>query len=228
MRLAHHNIITFLVTRMAHGHIKEFDSTKETINDFRQHFEFYCAANNIQSENETQQAHKKALFITMLGQTTFVKLCDLANPTDITTLSLDQVVELLTAHYRPQTIEITECYKFLKHMQEDQERTTDFIAALRRLAKTCNFGQYLDTALRDQFVCGLNNHKCQWELLSIQELTLQMAIQKATAAKTATRESRGILGASAEQMASKDLHKMTAKPKCFCCGRTGHQPTQCK
>ena len=62
---------------MAHGHIKEFDLTKETIDDFRQRFEFYCAANIIKSDDEAQQAHKKALFITMLGQTTFVKLCDL-------------------------------------------------------------------------------------------------------------------------------------------------------
>ena len=210
---------------MAHKHIKEFNSTKETIDDFHQRFEFYCAANNIQSENEAQQARKKALFITMLEQITFIKLRDLANPTDITTLSLDQVVELLTAHYWLQTIEIAKHYKFFKRTQEDQERTIDFIVALRWLAKTCNFRQYLDTALRDQFVCGLNNRKCQRELLSTQELTLQMAIQKATTAEIATRESWGILGASAEQMASKDLHKMTAKPKYFHCGRTGHQPS---
>ena len=39
----------------------------------------------------------------MLGQITFVKLRDLASPADIATLSLDQVVELLTAYYRPKT-----------------------------------------------------------------------------------------------------------------------------
>ena len=49
----------------------------------------------------------------------------------------------------------------------------------------CNFGQYLDTALHDLFVCGLHDCKCKQELLSTQELTLQMAIQKATAAETA-------------------------------------------
>ena len=135
---------------------------------------------------------------------------------------------MLTAHYRPQTIEIAERYKFFKRMQEDREQTTDFITALRRLAKTCNFRQYCDTALRDQFVCGLHDRKCQRELFSTQDLTLEMAIQKATAAETATRESRGIQGASTERMASQDLHKMTAKPTCFRCGRTGHKPIQCK
>ena len=143
-------------------------------------------------------------------------------------LSLDQVVELLTAHYRPQTIEIAERYKFFKRIQEDQERTTDFIAALRRLAKTCNFGGYLDTALRDQFVCGLNDRQCQRELPSTQGLTLQMAIQKATAAEAATRESREIYGAPAEQIPSSDVHKMTSRPKCFRCGKTGHLSAQCK
>ena len=161
--VARYNI---LATRIAQGHIREFDSAKETIEDFHQRFEFYCQANNIKSEDEAQLAHKKALFITMLGQTAFVKLHDLASPNDISTLTLNQVVEILTAQYRPQTIEIAERYKFFKCTQWDQEHTTEFIAALRWQAKTCNFRQYLDTALRDQFVCGLSNHKCQQELLS--------------------------------------------------------------
>ena len=42
------------------------------------------------------------------------------------------------------------------------------MAALRYLAKTCNCGQYLETVLHDQFVCGLCDEKYQQELLSIQ------------------------------------------------------------
>ena len=57
------------------------------------------------------------------------------------------------------------------------------MAALRRLAKTCNFGQNLETALHDQFVCGLCDKKCQRELLRVQELTADVALQKATAAE---------------------------------------------
>ena len=114
----------------------------------------------------------------MLGQTTFVQLRDLANLQDITTLTLTQVVELLTAHYKPQTIEIAERYKFFKRTQEDKERTADFIAALRRLAKTCNFGQYLDTALGDQYVCGMSDRKFQQELLSTQTLSYKLPCRK--------------------------------------------------
>ena len=58
------------MTRMAHGHIKEFDSAKKMIiEDFRLCFKFYCTANNIKAKDEAQQARKKAPFMTMLGQT---------------------------------------------------------------------------------------------------------------------------------------------------------------
>ena len=48
----------------------------------------------------------------MLGQTTFAKLRDLASPTNITTLSLDRVVELLTApdHRNSRTVQILQAY----------------------------------------------------------------------------------------------------------------------
>ena len=93
-----------MATRIAHTHIREFDAAKETIEDFHQRFEFYCQANEMKSEDEAQLARKKALFITMLGQTAFLKLRDLASPSNIPTLTLNQVVEIMTAHYQPQTI----------------------------------------------------------------------------------------------------------------------------
>ena len=104
----------------------------------------------------------------MLGQATFAKLRHLANRRAITDLTLADIVDVLTAHYRSHTIEIAEHYKFFKCVQEDSERVADFVANLRCLAKTCNFGQYLNTALRDQLVCGLRDRKCQCKLKRLQ------------------------------------------------------------
>jgi len=45
-----------LATRMAaHGTLREFDSSKESIEDFKDRFEFYCLANNIKGEGEAQR-----------------------------------------------------------------------------------------------------------------------------------------------------------------------------
>ena len=64
---------------MAHGNIREFDPVKDSVEVFKQRFEFYCLVNNIKAEHYIQIARKKAVFVTMLGQTTFAKLRDLAN-----------------------------------------------------------------------------------------------------------------------------------------------------
>ena len=135
-----------------HGSIREFDSRKESVEDFYERFEFYCVANNIRPGEVDNR--KKALFLTLLGQTTFAKLKVLVSPTPMGELSLEGILERLTRHFRPKAIEIAEQFKFFKQNQWECEYATDFIAELRALIKTCNFGVYLETAIRDQFVVG--------------------------------------------------------------------------
>ena len=100
------------MTRMAHGSLWEFDSSKESIEDFRKRFEFYCVANNICDDAARR---KKALFLTLLGQATYAKLKDLASPTPVSDLTLDDIMRCLEGH-RPQTIEIAErfCYSSIQ------------------------------------------------------------------------------------------------------------------
>ena len=59
---------------MAHGVLREFDPGKESIEDFRERFDFYCLANSIRSDGEAAAQRKQALFLTLLGQATFTKL----------------------------------------------------------------------------------------------------------------------------------------------------------
>ena len=151
---------TDLATRMAHGSLKEFDPKKESIEDFKERFEFYCLANNIKGDGDHARC-KKALFITLLGQETFAKLKVLTSPTPVADLTLPAIMEHLLGHYRLQTIEIAEHFKFFKHAQLKGEGIAEFMAELRWLVKTRNFGDYLDTAIRDQFMCGLKDTKCQ-------------------------------------------------------------------
>ena len=54
---------------------------------------------------------KKALFVTLLGHSTFTKLKTLASPTQVSELAMDDIMELLLAHFRLQTIEIAERFE---------------------------------------------------------------------------------------------------------------------
>ena len=66
------------------------------------------------------------------------------------------------------------------------------MSELRSLAKSCNFGAYLKTVLRDQFVCGLRDTKCQQELLSIADLTVEIAPRRAQAAEVVALETKSM------------------------------------
>ena len=211
---------------MAHGSLREFDLTKESIEDFKERFEFYCLANNIKGEGEHAR-RKKALFITLLGQETFAKLKNLTSPTPVADLTLEAIMEHLIGHYKRQTIEIAERFKFFKRSQMKGEGTTEFMAGLRRLAKMCNFGNYLDTAIRDQFVCGLRDTKCQKELLCVADLTVAVALRKALAAEVVTREAKA-MQEPAQETAVEEMHKLSMEFKCYRCGKQGHSAAECK
>ena len=100
------------------------------------------------------------------------------------------------------------------------------MAELRGLAKTCNFGDYLDTAIRDQFVCGLQDTKCQKELLCIADLTVAVALRKALAAEVVTHEAKAMQ--EPFQGTAEELHKLSIEFKCYHCGKQGHSATECK
>ena len=80
---------------------------------------------------------------------------------------------------------IAERYKFYNHSQGQDESAAQFAGELRRLATHCNFGSFLEQALRDHFVCGLKNAAAQKKLLSGADkaggdkLTFKMAIETA-------------------------------------------------
>ena len=120
-----------------------FDPELERIDDYKERFDFYCTAHEVADER------KKALFLTRIGSKMYSKLKVWVSPTSLNDLSLDEIVAKLKARTIPQTIEIAERFRFFKRQQGAGEGMTDYMSELRSLAKTCNFGVYLDTALRD-------------------------------------------------------------------------------
>ena len=66
----------------------------------------------------------------------------LLSPTPLTDVSLNAILTAMKQHYKKDTVEIVERFKFFKRMQRDKETVADYVAELCRLSKTCNFGDY--------------------------------------------------------------------------------------
>ena len=195
--------------------LEAFNPAVESVDDYKERFDFYCTAAGV------RQDQCKALFLARVGWEVFLKMKTLASPRPLTELDLPQIVNLMKEHYKKDTIEIAEHFKFFKRVQQEQETLTNYLAELRKLAKNCNFGGYLDTALRDQLVCRLKDRKIQRELLCIPNLTLAMASERARAAEAASRETQQLNPAVTTHQLS---HHGS---QCHRCGKQGHTGATC-
>ena len=62
--------------------------------------------------------------------------------------------------------------------------------ALKKLSIHCNYGEFLNRALRDRFVCGLNNPKIQNKLLNTEDLLFEKAFQIAKSMEMAEKNTQ--------------------------------------
>ena len=138
----------------------------------------------------------------------------------------------MTHHFRLTTIEIAKRFKFFKRSQKEDESATEYMGQLRRLGQTCNFGAYLEMALRDQFVCDLNDGKCQRELLCDATLTAETALKKARVSEVVLKEMEELQavkepGNATTMIAATDIGRSTIMV-CYRCGELGHSASVCK
>jgi len=87
----------------------------------------------------------------------------------------------------------------------------------------------LETAIRDQFVCGLRDSKCQKELLCREGLTADIALQSARASEVVAQEAKAMQELPPEQL-NEEINQVGSrdKPVCYRCGYKGHLASACK
>ncbi|KAL1468196.1 hypothetical protein MTO96_041636 [Rhipicephalus appendiculatus] len=138
----------------------------------------------------TDPGKRRALLISSLSDSV-VGVLQRRNPsTPVNSLSYDQVVECLEDQYNPQANEIAASYAFFMRKQKEGESVRDFIAELRRLAESCNFGSTMDRMLRDRIVCGIRDDDARRSLLTQLKLTLKEAEDFARASEKAQEDVR--------------------------------------
>ena len=80
--------------------------------------------------------------------------------------------------------------------QPPGEDIQTFSNALNHLAETCNFGAFKDTALRNQFVFGVQNNRIQARLLETKDLTYAKSLQTVNAMRVSEKETTSLQGSS--------------------------------
>lgn len=130
------------------GTLQEFKPECETITAYLKRLKAYFDANNVPS------AKRVAVLISIIGPKTYLAIRSLMAPDSPQSKSLTKA---LKNHYNPKPIVIAERYHFDLRQQSSTENIREYIAELRRLMSSCEFGVFLDEALRYRFVCGLRS-----------------------------------------------------------------------
>ena len=166
------------------GKLSEFDPTSDSVSAYVEQANLFFEA------NEIAVAKQVAVFLSAIGGGTYSLLRNLQAPTLPKDKTLDEIVDVLTKNYEPKTLVIAEHFQFHRRNQAVGESVAEYTAGLRRLTRHCEFGAYLDDALRDRFVCRLWNETIQKKLLTETDLTFQRAVEIAHTMETAAENAR--------------------------------------
>ena len=193
------------------GAIGEFDTCTDTFKAYHKRLEQYVVANSIghypsdASAAVIAAANKKkvAVMISVIGKKTYGTLRDLCSPENPKDKTFKQSCELLERHFKP---------------KEENETVSVYSDRLRHLASSCNFGEFLNRSLRDQFVCGIRNPATRKKLLS-EDRTFQQAMQVAIADEITAKESMQV-----QQQLSQPVNAVAKDPPALSSRRSSNTP----
>lgn len=221
------------------GCINTFDSGTESWTQYAERLQQFFIANGIEED-----VRRRAIFLTVIGPTTYGLLKNLLSPVLPTAQTLAQLITVLDQHFDPAPSEIVERFRFNTRVRKGGESISTFIAELRRLAKNCNYGQSLDMMLRDRIVCGIQDEAIQRKLLSENALTLARATEIALSMEMAAKNAgdlriamvsdanfvqrRSAPNKSKEKRNPPSTTSARAGVRCNRCGGDNHRSQDCR
>ena len=143
------------------GQLNAFNPEDDKIAAYLERANLFFTANGIGEDKRV------SVFLVAIQE-----LWSLTAPTLPQDKSYADLQQILKNHFQPKPLVIAERYRFYQRTQAAGESVLDFLADLRRLAITCEFGNFLDEALRDRFVCGLKAEGIPKRLFTEPDLTI--------------------------------------------------------
>ena len=187
------------------GSVGEFDPKKEDFYTYEMRLKIWMSVNKIDDDD------KGKVLLALVGPEAFEIIMNQTAPDDPSTKPYADLVKIAKDYYDVTKNALTEQQEFRARQQRPGEGISDYILALKRLSRHCNYGDQLNENLRDTFVGGLSSKQIKQKLFLIKDLTWAKAQSEALAMEAANRDAQTAATGGEQQT----INKVSGKKKFF-------------
>jgi len=222
-----------------YGSVGEFDETQEPWELYIDRLEEFFVANKIESDDQ-----KRAILNAQVGAKAYQLINKLLSPKKPKEATFTEICTVMQNHCVPTTSVIVERCKFSDRVRRPGESISDYVAAIRGIAQKCDFGEELNTNLRDRLVTGIQDLHIKRTLIAQgDKLDFKKALETAQSMEQADKHARDLGGSSKpvhqvnkfKQTSRNSKPKTDSRPKgagastkaCYRCGRQDHLANKC-
>jgi hypothetical protein len=172
---------------MSIGKISEFNVRTDSWKMYVERLEQYFVVNEIKVEKQVPT------LITVMGAECYELLVNLCTPDKPTNKTFKQLTDILEQYLQPKPSILSERYKF-RHRKQNNETISEYVAVLKKMSKTCEFGSWLEDSLRDQLVCGISSETIRQRLFTEDQIDFRRAYALAVSMEAAEKDAAAVEG----------------------------------
>lgn len=191
------------------GNLHQYDPADSTLSSWFQLFDEYCNINEIEAEPQVARGavpphnRRRALFLSSVGPRAYEVLRQACLPARPNASSISVLREILRDRFEPAGLKSTNRFQFSQRNQKDGETITEYIHTLQNLASLCNFGLFLNDALKDRLISGVKSDHLRRQLLGVADLTWAGAKDMALQEESVRLQAKAIASASVNKVTAK-------------------------
>jgi len=150
------------------------DVNEPNVTSYLERFEHHCSACKIAEEQ------KQSLLYFVIGSKAYDMLKNTCLPEPLHKFSFSQIKDKLLTLFDLKHSEIVERYRFHLLKQSEYEIVSQYVARLKHQVMRCDYEDFSNVMLRDQFVLGIFDDSVRKRLLAESKLTFDRAVELAT------------------------------------------------
>jgi hypothetical protein len=156
---------------------------------FRGQWENYVIAAGMSGETSARRA---AIFLACVGTEAYELFQTLEFDSDDDKKDVAKIITAFENHCVGETNVTYERYVFNRRDQDAAEPFDLFLSEIRRLIRTCEYGELESSILRDRIVMGIRDDATRRKLLQTRKLDLKQAVDICKSSEAATKQLRAI------------------------------------